>query len=348
MVSPKNLQSVQRIISFPITRPRNPSTFLSNSDRKTASKLLTYYQFQVHLPKSTNSKVEETSQSRWQPQGGYIHWAQKKASSTWAGFGKAPEGNWKLKVFQAGERLVDRFEYEELALKGVDPSLGPTIRNMDIAGRGAEETDEKQKIPLLYAPSIHNAEASLAQLRDLVQTREPKHKKRFWIWMVIAPFTAPFMIVPIIPNLPFFYCVYRSWSHYRAYRASQYLNALIKHGHVVSAPSLELDAIYKQFGTKSITAEAAPPSSEDAKAQSSSQPATEDVEMLLTREAVPAIVSTFSLEETAASDMYRAIEQARVRTSKPIELAFASSSFGWYLCRSRVARRGQSLQKRYK
>lgn len=134
--------------------------------------------------------------------------------------------------------------------------------------------------------------------------------------MVIAPFTAPFMIVPIIPNLPFFYCVYRSWSHYRAYRASQYLNALIKHGHVVSAPSLELDAIYKQFGTKSITAEAAPPSSEDAKAQSSSQPATEDVEMLLTREAVPAIVSTFSLEETAASDMYRAIEQARVRTSK--------------------------------
>lgn len=52
----------------------------------------------------------------------------------------------QLRVFQTGERLVDRFDYEELALKGVDPSMGPTIRNPDITGKGAQENDEKQKI----------------------------------------------------------------------------------------------------------------------------------------------------------------------------------------------------------
>lgn len=94
-----------------------------------------------------------------------------------------------------------------------------------------------------------------------------------------------------------------------AYRASQYLKALIKHGHIVSAPSLELDAIYKRFGPESVTT---PLSPEDVKAHSSD---TEDAEMLLTRDAVPAIVSTLSLEKSVASDIYRAIEQARVRTT---------------------------------
>ncbi|KAJ3792322.1 mitochondrial K+-H+ exchange-related-domain-containing protein [Lentinula aff. detonsa] len=308
MVSPKNLRSVQRIISFPITRLRNPSSVLHDSHHKNA---LTFYQFQVHLPKS---RPEDASQSSWKPKGGWIHWAQSKASSTWAGFGQAPEGDWKLKVFRMGEHLVDRIDYEELALKGVDPAMGPTIFHLDARGKGTDETNEKQKvmIRLLYPPSIQSAESSLAQLRQLIRTREPRHKKGFLTWMIIAPFTAPFMIIPIIPNLPFFFCVWRSWSHYRAYRASQYLAALIEHGHVTSAPSPGLDAIYEKYAPKPapLTSSSQNPTS----SHNSSQSTIEDVEMLLTRDAVPAIISTFSLEESAASDMYRAIEQAQVRT----------------------------------
>ncbi len=33
----------------------------------------------------------------------------------------------QFKVFTYGERLVDRLDFEELALKGVDPSMGPKI-----------------------------------------------------------------------------------------------------------------------------------------------------------------------------------------------------------------------------
>lgn len=35
--------------------------------------------------------------------------------------------------------------------------------------------------------------------------------------------------------------------------------------------------------------------------------------ILLTREAVPVILSVFGLEESAGGDLYRAVEQARVR-----------------------------------
>ncbi|KIK69690.1 hypothetical protein GYMLUDRAFT_34093 [Collybiopsis luxurians FD-317 M1] len=289
--------SHHRIISLPISRIRTSSIITPHS-HKNARKALTYYQFQLHL----KSPKLESNQSRWKPEGGWIHWAQAKVANTWASFGKAPENNWKLRVFRAGERIVDRIDYEELALKGIDPSLGPTIQNLDIQGKGTQETDEKQKlvISLLYPPSLQSGEVSLEQLRELVQAREPKHRKGFWMWMIVAPFTAPFMIIPVIPNLPFFFCAWRSWSHYKAYRASQYLAALIQHGHVISVPSTELDTIYTRFLNQPV-----PPPQDSP-----------PLEMLLVREAVPTIISTFSLEDSSASDMYRAIEQARVR-SKP-------------------------------
>lgn len=35
----------------------------------------------------------------------------------------------QLKLYKTGERLVDRMEFEELALKSIDPSLGPSVAN---------------------------------------------------------------------------------------------------------------------------------------------------------------------------------------------------------------------------
>ncbi|KAF5389181.1 hypothetical protein D9757_003410 [Collybiopsis confluens] len=287
----KSLHSVQRIISLPITRPRNSI----DVQRRNGGQGFTYHQFQLHIKSADLDNKQSTK-------GGWIQRAQTKASSTWASFGKAPEGNWKLRLFRAGERIIDRLDYEELALKGVNPSLGPTIRNPEVQGKGPEEA-KKIIISLLYPPSIQSGDVSLGELRELVQTRESKHRKGFWMWMIIAPFTAPFMIIPVIPNIPFFFCAWRSWSHYLSYRASQYLSNLIKHGQIVSTPSTELDAIYKQYSVKTLTAS---PTQSDSSSK-----------MLLTREAVPAVLSTFLLDDSSASDMYRAIEQARVRSQLP-------------------------------
>lgn len=67
-----------------------------------------------------------------------------------------------------------------------------------------------------------------------------------------------------------------------------------------------LDAIFKEFSPS----ESSGPTKEPLKTTSTSN---ETHELVLRREAVPSIVSLFSLKESADADVYRAIEQARLR-----------------------------------
>ncbi|KAI0755380.1 mitochondrial K+-H+ exchange-related-domain-containing protein [Daedaleopsis nitida] len=260
---------------------------------------LTYYHF-ITPP-------EDKKTNTW------LNWGVAKASDLWANFGKAPEGNWKRRAFLYGERLVDRLEFEELALKSLDPSLGPRLS--DIVPHGSKEP-LSSIIPLIYPSSA--CESPIPHLHSLLEKRTPRHKKGFQFWLGVSPLTAPFMIIPIIPNFPFFFCVWRSWSHYRAYKASQYLEGFLHQGAIVPETSAPLDAVYAKY---------APPP--DAQPQKSSEPSstalhssdthsstsTSGARLLLPRDAVPELVKALELpeESTFAADMYRALEQARIR-----------------------------------
>ncbi|TCD62235.1 hypothetical protein EIP91_007194 [Steccherinum ochraceum] len=122
----------------------------------------------------------------------WAKWAVDKASGAWASFGQAPEGNWKRRIYVYGERLVDRIDFEELALKSVDPNLGPKLSKF---GRSEAEVSEPgtPTIPLLYPGSA--LPSPLSHLRTLLEKRTPRHRKGFMMWMILAPFTAPFMII---------------------------------------------------------------------------------------------------------------------------------------------------------
>lgn len=52
----------------------------------------------------------------------------------------------QLKVFQYGERVVDRIDFEELALKGVDPSIGPTVLHPDFSGKVGRKESSLVKV----------------------------------------------------------------------------------------------------------------------------------------------------------------------------------------------------------
>lgn len=47
-----------------------------------------------------------------------------------------------------------------------------------------------------------------------------------------------------IPNLPFFYLVYRAWSHYRAIAGGKHVQWLIENELLYSVPSKTLDDLY--------------------------------------------------------------------------------------------------------
>ncbi|KAI6039358.1 mitochondrial K+-H+ exchange-related-domain-containing protein [Pisolithus marmoratus] len=268
---------------------------------------------------------------------------------------KHQEGSWKagLRLFQHGERLVDRIDFEELALKGVDPSLAP-LRNRGVVNKALSgpnsASDQKGEqrpsmIPLIYPPSVYSTLSaprsdesmhhSLSHLRVLLDNREPRHRRGFYLWMLIAPLTIPLAIVPVIPNIPFFFCAWRSWSHYRAYKSSQYLSSLIDQGFVRPEPNQKLDEVYRSFSPPAskdnntlLNGLQLPSSDERAMSESAtdsdqrSAPSSSTADnnagsvphrLLLSRKAVPRILELFSLPDSAAADMYRAMEQVRVR-----------------------------------
>jgi Mitochondrial K+-H+ exchange-related len=138
------------------------------------------------------------------------------------------------------------------------------------------------------------------------------------------------LILAIIPNLPFFFCVWRSWSHYRgifsrdhlglllsyrisviAYKASQYLQSLLDHDLIIPEANESLDEVYKLHPPSSN-----PNSVSESSESSGSSAPQEPHRLLLAPEAVPAILSLFEFESTTASaDLHRAIEQARSRVA---------------------------------
>ncbi|KAJ8474895.1 hypothetical protein ONZ51_g6902 [Trametes cubensis] len=324
-----------RIIALPLTPPCKPIN-------GKAAEHLTYYHF---ITPPDNRK------STWSK------WIVAKASDLWAGLGKAPEGNWKRRAFLYGERLVDRLDFEELALKSLDPSLGPRLSNIvHTSSKKKEETTAVVCTPCSALAYRANPLTQLS-LRNIAR-RTPKHKKGFWFWLVVSPITAPFALIPIIPNFPFFFCVWRSWSHYRgtsfhpfaysdasnhplaAYKASQYLEGFLKQGAIIPQTSPELDAIYAKYAPALLPDADAekppPPPSEHARAANSptrqgSEASSEQAQqgpqeetaaasaygprLLLTKEAVPELQKLLELPEdsTFAADVYRALEQARLR-----------------------------------
>ncbi|TBU23259.1 mitochondrial K+-H+ exchange-related-domain-containing protein [Dichomitus squalens] len=292
----RNATRSMRIIALPLTPHRNPINGKPVEH-------LTYYHF-ITPP-------EDTKTSSWPK------WAVAKASDLWAGLGKAPESSWKRKAFLYGERLVDRLDFEELALKSLDPSLGPKISNIVPS---SSKTEGPSTIPLVFPTSV--SPAPIPHLHSLLERRTPKHRKGFWMWLAISPLTAPFAIIPIIPNFPFFFCIWRSWSHYRAYKASEYLESLLQRGAIITQSSPELDVIYAKYAPrppKSFESEKPPAPSDHAPSGSEHSEKGVDADpaptLLLTKEAVVELQKALDVPEdsTFAADVYRALEQARLR-----------------------------------
>ncbi|KAL0960987.1 hypothetical protein HGRIS_005983 [Hohenbuehelia grisea] len=208
-VSATKAMRPMRIIAMPLTRPSaltaagssrvGPPHAPLSSEALLPS--LTLYHFDIKARSRRNLKSPDPSTSTtqttsWLPEEGVVKWATNKAAQAWTGFGKAKEGSWKLRVYTAGERLVDRLEFEELALKAIDPSLGPSITHPDFSGKDSTKAKTADVvIPLYYPPSIHSGSAARDHLRAMVVHRTPKHRKGFYMWMFLSPLTAPFMII---------------------------------------------------------------------------------------------------------------------------------------------------------
>ncbi|KAJ7288103.1 mitochondrial K+-H+ exchange-related-domain-containing protein [Mycena rebaudengoi] len=274
---------------------------------------IAYYNFKVIPPPAPPNPPPTSPPSvftRWLPEEGVVKWAAFKVDKTWTGFGKAQKGNWRLRVFELGERFLDKLDFEESALKSLDIANGPPAKvPSELTGQelaDAEAAWRELTVPLLYPPAVSSSASALNDLRALIAKRIPLHQRGFITYSIIAPFTAPFMIVPVIPNLPFFFCAWRAWSHYQALRAARRIDALLRANKIVPEALPALDEVYTS----------APPSTNAPLDSGDTSPNESASNLLTTAAALAPAARALDLAPNEVNDMTRAYEQARVRIKK--------------------------------
>lgn len=243
-----------------------------------------------------------------------------KADETWAAWEKDEKavGNWKQKVTFYGNQALKRIPYEEWGLKTI-PALTPE-RKQDII-------DGKAKYEVLFPGRLLPKERVPGILQKLAKDRQAVHRTKL-IWsVVIMPFTAPFMLVPIVPNLPFFYVLYRAWSHWKALSGSKHLEFLLKHGLPKPAPSWPLDEVYTaglMYPTRQLSRAAPRPTEQQADevagvVHKQTNNETEDV-MVLQRWNGKLIAEQFELADMEV-EIERAVEQVEKSIKTKEQLA---------------------------
>ncbi|KAI9696241.1 MAG: hypothetical protein M1836_005794 [Candelina mexicana] len=135
----------------------------------------------------------------------YVDKITSKAAATWV---KWEKGNkkWQQTVTHYGNKAFKRIPFEEWGLKSIPPLS---------ARKEAEELQGNEKVEVIF-PGQFVKESRIGDiLRRIGTERKRLHTKWLWWSIVGMPCVAPVALIPIIPNIPFFYLAFRAWSHWR-------------------------------------------------------------------------------------------------------------------------------------
>lgn len=179
----------------------------------------------------------------------YLDKGTQRAAKLWAGW-EEKESGWQKKVVVWGNKALKRIPFEEWGLKSLPP-----LSSRQEKDKGESDVKEVRqvKVDVSFPESVIPKENVLGVLKNLGTEREGLHRKRM-IWCFVGmPISAPVALVPIIPNLPFFYLVYRAWSHWRALSGSKHIQHLLNKNLISPTPSPILDELYAAGIAKAIS-----------------------------------------------------------------------------------------------
>ncbi|KAI0486183.1 mitochondrial K+-H+ exchange-related-domain-containing protein [Xylaria cf. heliscus] len=238
-----------------------------------------------------------------------------RAARLWNSWEKKESG-WQKSVVRYGDRALRRIPYEEWGLKSV-PTLSARRREEDIIG--------KEKHHVIFPRSIISTTRAPEILQTLATERESLHRSRMLWCFVGMPITVPFALVPIIPNLPFFYLAYRAWSHYRALAGGKHLQWLLSKDFYTLSPWETLDAAYSPLLPSSTLSEQEPtrPSSEPS--YESDRGPQEQERLLLTQESGRMLAQTLNIPGLRV-ELERAIWQVETAIRKQSKAPESPSS----------------------
>ncbi|XP_010917341.1 uncharacterized protein C23H3.12c isoform X2 [Elaeis guineensis] len=128
-----------------------------------------------------------------------------KMNRAWIGLEKAPAGTFKSKIHSLGLRLLSRVKPSEIFLKSV--------------------TKDITEVEITY-PSSLNPRLVRRRVRHIAMRGAAIHKRYFYGSVALLPFTTVLAVLPL-PNIPFFWILFRAYSHWRALKGSERLLLLV-------------------------------------------------------------------------------------------------------------------------
>ncbi|MCD9640293.1 hypothetical protein HAX54_025496 [Datura stramonium] len=134
-----------------------------------------------------------------------IDFASDKMNRAWTNLEKAPAGSLKSKLHGLGLRLLSRVKPSEIFLKSIPK--------------------EVTRVDITY-PSSLNGQLVRRRLRHIALRGTIIHKKYLYGSLALLPLTSFFMVLPL-PNIPFFWVLFRTYSHWRALQGSENLLRLV-------------------------------------------------------------------------------------------------------------------------
>lgn len=164
---------------------------------------------------------------------------------------------WQKQCTVYGNKLFNRIPFEEWGLKSIPPLSTRKLTTASPDGTfNTISSPSTDRVTLHYPPSLLRTTQLPGLLTHLATSRAALHRHHL-IWSIIGmPIVAPFALVPVVPNIPFFYLVYRAFSHWRALAGGKHLQHLVEHKLIDDTPSAEMDAVYQ---TAALAAESGKP-----------------------------------------------------------------------------------------
>ncbi|TQE08731.1 hypothetical protein C1H46_005715 [Malus baccata] len=162
-----------------------------------------------------------------------IDFVSTKMNRAWIGLEKSPQGSFKNKLHGLGLKLLARVKPSEIFLKSI--------------------SNEVTGVEVKY-PCSFNARLVRRRLRHIAMRGSIIHKKYLYGSVTLLPLTSAFTVLPL-PNIPFFWCLFRTYSHWRALKGSEKLLQLVSDSSVTPSSTTdgnENEHIDSQHGSKEI------------------------------------------------------------------------------------------------
>ncbi|GER53642.1 kinesin-4 [Striga asiatica] len=131
--------------------------------------------------------------------------ANKVMNGAWSKLEKAPQGTFKNKIHGLGLKLLSRVKPSEILFKSIPK--------------------ETNGVDVIY-PSSLNPRLVRRRLRHIAFRGSVIHKNYLYCSAILLPLTSVFTVLPL-PNIPFFWILFRTYSHWRASQGSQKLLHLL-------------------------------------------------------------------------------------------------------------------------